>query len=639
MCDILKIDLKNVNKDILFTKFNNEEFQEYYSKLIKDASEGNTYSLNCLEFIKSFYQKKKIIEFKINYNIIMNNQFYIRNFIEKCKLIWMALIQIHTNINYDDKINDIKASNNNLKIKIDELDTKLLINNHSDNIYKNNTHNILCRFLADQLIQLIITKYTNKLNEISLNFSIFIDLFSNSEYNILSDNKIINSILGLSTNLNKKIEEYKNSNDIEIKKSLKKNIVDYLDPFNKIIFIDDITIGQDIFKKEELNQILDILFFIKNKGNVIAHPNMDLDESLKMINIPTMPLNFEIDYFYNSSLKKTIEKEIGKNLETLYDDHNLPIIIKEDKDIYYKLNNMIFENEEKYNLLKHIKDFKDGVMGDIIEKITNIRDDILSRFNISRLKKDVQTKDIIETIFEGENNKIIEGIKEFQKVFISKTDDAIKKYLNIDLEKKLSQENKNFNELIKTLEKLRLIFKNFIKLNIPRHSNLEIYINKIIDIAKFDYSSFIDEIMILEENILKEFNMELDCGNNEIIVEAYFLLMIKTYENEKKLLKEIKKKYETELIKNIINEEIEQKLKEILQYFEKEFNDSSFKLTKLINDNFFNETNGNKITYERMKYILNKILDCDISLGESKNSKLNIDSRLFNLQNSQGIKI
>ena len=618
LCEILNIDLKKKNKDILFTKFNGEEFNKYYSKLIKDASEGKTYSLNRLEFIKSYYQKKNIIEFKIDYNIIMNNQIYIRNFIEKCKLIWMELIKIHTNINYDDKINDLKNSNNNLKIKIDELDTKLLINNHSDNIYKNNTNNILCRFLADELIQLIITKYSNKLNEISLNFSIFIDLFSNSEYNVLSDSKIINSILGLSTNLNKNIEAYNKSDNKEIKENLKKKIVDYLSPFYKILFNDDIAMGQDIFKKEELNQILDILFFVKNKGNITAHPNIDLDQSLKMINKPTMPLKFEIDYFYNSSLKEKIEKEISKNLGTLYND-NLPVIIKEDKDIYYKLNNVIFEKEDKYNLFKNIKDYKDGVMGDVIEKIRNTRDDILSRFEISKLKKDVQTKDIIETIFEGKSNKIFEGIKEFQKVFISNTDDVIKKYLNIDLEKKLSQENKNFNELIKALEKLHLIFKHFIQLNIPRHSSLEIYINKIIDKSKFDYSSFIYEIIDLEQEILKEHDMEIDCENNEIIVEAYFLLMIKTYENEKKLIKEIKKKYETELIKIIINEEIEQKLNELIQYFEKEFNDTSFKLTKLINDNFFTETNANKITFERMKHILNKLLDCNISLGESKN--------------------
>ena len=35
---------------------------------------------------------------------------------------------------------------------------------------------------------------------------------------------------------------------------------------------------------------------------------------------------------------------------------------------------------------------------------------------------------------------------------------------------------------------------------------------------------------------MKENNIELDYGNNEIIVGACFVLKLKTYENEKKLL-------------------------------------------------------------------------------------------------------
>ena len=140
------------------------------------------------------------------------------------------------------------------------------------------------------------------------------------------------------------------------------------------------------------------------------------------------------------------------------------------------------------------------------------------------------------------------------------------------------------------------------------------------------------EINKLQKRILKEYDqiinfennkiqIELDCENNEIIIEAFFLLMLKTYENEKQLLKEIKKKYETELIKIIIYEEIEQKLNEIQQLFENEFNDNSYELSKLIKDNYFTEKRTDKISYERVKYIFSKILDDNISLGESKNTK------------------
>ena len=125
---------KGKNKDILFTKFNNKEFKKYYSKLIKEASKANIYSLNNLDIIKSYYQKS-IIEFKNNFSIIINSQYYLRNFIENCKLIWIKLNNIHSKINFDDKINDLRTSNNNLKIKMDQLDTKILISNYSDNIY------------------------------------------------------------------------------------------------------------------------------------------------------------------------------------------------------------------------------------------------------------------------------------------------------------------------------------------------------------------------------------------------------------------------------------------------------------------------------------------------------------------------
>ena len=182
---------------------------------------------------------------------------------------------------------------------------------------------------------------------------------------------------------------------------------------------------------------------------------------------------------------------------------------------------------------------------------------------------------------------------------------------------------------------IHLILEKFIGLNIPRHENLEIYINKILNDSEFDYSLFQIEINNFENKLLKSFDMdlnydndeilikldkenneiktELDCESNEIIMEIYFLLMIKTYEKEKQLLKEIKKKYETDFIEILIKEEIEQKLNEIKQMFEKEFVNNSNELKQSINKNFFSENKANKITYERVKYILTKILDFNIS--------------------------
>ena len=134
---------------------------------------------------------------------------------------------------------------------------------------------------------------------------------------------------------------------------------------------------------------MEILFFIKNRGNIITHPNIDLDESLKMSNISTMPIKFEIDYFYENYLKGKIEPEFNKkfeNTENIYDD-SLLILINDNEDDYYKVNNLNIKLKEKYNLFKNIKDYKDGIMGDINDKIKKIRDEVLSQLNISKIKK------------------------------------------------------------------------------------------------------------------------------------------------------------------------------------------------------------------------------------------------------------
>lgn len=61
-------------------------------------------------------------------------------------------------INYDDKLKDSRIYNN-IKIKNDELESILLIYNKSNIVYKKNTHNLISRFLANELIVSILTKY------------------------------------------------------------------------------------------------------------------------------------------------------------------------------------------------------------------------------------------------------------------------------------------------------------------------------------------------------------------------------------------------------------------------------------------------------------------------------------------------
>ena len=100
---------------------------------------------------------------------IIERESDIQQFIEKSEFIWARLDDIHRFNNYDHEINDLIISNNSLKLNIDELNAKLLIWENSYRIQQESTHNILCRFLADELLQSIIVLYHDKLDNIGLN--------------------------------------------------------------------------------------------------------------------------------------------------------------------------------------------------------------------------------------------------------------------------------------------------------------------------------------------------------------------------------------------------------------------------------------------------------------------------------------
>lgn len=73
---------------------------------------------------------------------------------------------------------------------------------------------------------------------------------------------IITSISSeLADSLNELKSNINNNND-----GLKDKIIKLIASKINLKFIDDITIEEEIFKKEELNKILDILFFIKKFG-------------------------------------------------------------------------------------------------------------------------------------------------------------------------------------------------------------------------------------------------------------------------------------------------------------------------------------------------------------------------------------
>ena len=196
---------------------------------------------------------------------------------------------IHKFIKYESKIYDLKKENEILKIKNIELMVSYNMEKYSRLIHQENTYKILCRFLADKMMHLIIDKYSKKLNPISLNLNILVNLVGNDFAQILSDNRVLDSLSTISSDMLANINQLKiNPKDEKIKSK----IINLLNTSSGIKFIGDVIIDNETFDKDELNKILDILFFIKNKGNIIAHSNININESLKSIQFQKLPVKF-----------------------------------------------------------------------------------------------------------------------------------------------------------------------------------------------------------------------------------------------------------------------------------------------------------------------------------------------------------
>ena len=83
-----------------------------------------------------------------------------------------------------------------------------------------NTHNILCRFLEDELLKNFIYNYHYYMNKVAFKSNIFLDLYSLGNYDILSNETVIKSIAYISNQLNEMGNQVKKKKENE---NLKKN--------------------------------------------------------------------------------------------------------------------------------------------------------------------------------------------------------------------------------------------------------------------------------------------------------------------------------------------------------------------------------------------------------------------------------
>ena len=640
LCQIFKINISETKNNILFSEFNDENFRNYYSKLFTKISEGNIYYLDHLEYIQSFYKGKVINSYQYPNKLIVNREKSVALLIELCKSFLNYLASDHRFLNYDTKINNLRLQNDDLKIKINEIKLELLQTKNTNKLLREDAHNILSRFLVDELLKIIIFKFQDKLDKVALKINLILDIIYEHGENMILNDDILDKIEKISDNFSKIIKELKQNPK---NKELKEKLINILESSSKINFVEDVTIGNETFNKKELNEILDVLYYIKKQGNQSAHPNIKSNEYINFKKIDKLPLTLEekSESFYKDELEEKVKKEInnklGKKLKKKCAKSIIDIIKfndsdDDDKSKYYNFNEFNLDDEEiikEYNILSNLGNYDNLVKKKIQEKIANFRNELLERFDNNIMKNKTSVSEIIEVIFEGKDEIIFNKANNFFKILLEDTDNVINKNYCVNFLKKFTDENKNLNALKNWLKDIKNILSGIDWLKILKHKNIEKIIEQKIVEHSDNFSSYISFIIFLES--LKISEVYINCSKNDLIAEACILLLTKIYNKEIKFYSYVIKTYENLLLKNLVYEEISSKLNEIRILFEKSLvNKKGILLTEIIKQYMLKK--GYKLSIDDIKYILERIINVkEIELN--KNERFNLIGKLFCLQN------
>ena len=646
----IKYEFKYKKDDIYFKHYNNDEFNNYYEKAIKKISKGNLYYLKHLKAIKSFYEKEKINiskEVIVDYDIINNREIALKEFIEKTKSYLKELSNIHRFIDYDYKINNLKKINQELIINIQKINFELLEYRKSNRKLKENTHNILSRFLADELLNYFISNFHQSMDKVAIKLNVFLELILSGNFEILSNDEVINSITSISNEFNEIINKFKQNPKDE---KLKSEIIEYIwsSKLSKITFIEDIKIGNEIFKKEDLNAILEFFLLIKNFGNKTVHPNIDISESLKILDIKDVSLEINLDLIMNEINKLKFKneifiisqipiekKELSKELENDIFIDNIIENITDDEDecLYYNSNKNEFSKismKKEYNLYGNLNKYFELTRNNIEIKMEELKNEEISRLNENALKKRAKIDEIIDVLFNEDDIKIYDITKNFVGVLNDKIKEVMKRKSKIILEEKYHIEKRNINLILELLELIQMKLYDFEKLKIIKHENLSEYVNKKILTEEDNFYKF---ILFIEKLESKNFSLfTVDSLGNEIIAEVCFLFLSKLYIIEVNNLEATIDNYEKEIFNNIVYEEISSKIKDIHKLiFESYINETPYDLTNNIKNYIKKIEETNNLSLDKIKIILSALFKKEIDL--SKNKKLSLEEKLFLFQN------
>ena len=492
------LGIKIKKESAMFEEFYGEKFKAYYKYIISQVNKGSLYYLEVLNKIANEY-KNNNLKINDNYNNFSSSIVLILELKKQIRIMNSNQIIYSLLTKYFEKINYIKFKLDYLDLenKIDLIninlqETQIIIQSvlKSEYFYQNKLLKLINRSIADSLIRFLIEKFPNNFKKIYFNFSIFENLneiYKNTPQKlekIENDNK--GAIINYMDNL-----KYKINNEE------KENTINDL----KLVFINPIKIKGDLLSVDKLNLMLEYLFLIKEKGNLITHPNSKNNTHLNEISY-----NSDLSKDKYSEVEKEKEKEklkeylykyfINKNFKNkvkaykLFDClfngkfHDLIFITEEKSEIVNQFFSEIIINDYEEDLKKKLENFSESLaqLEDIIKSLDNISLNIIEKPNLIlkeffyRLNNAIQDEKTVinflsnianfkyENSITGENylfisecfNNIIKNILKNSKKIINGFEETKKKIINN------FKIQKSINDM---LDQLREKLKNFIPFN------------------------------------------------------------------------------------------------------------------------------------------------------------------------------
>ena len=483
---------KSVHECGFFKEFGNKEFNDYYSTLIKEYKKANLFYFKIYQNIKNIYLENKL---EINEHtidlvaLLVKNEndyeIYRDNGLKASLLVHYffnlydikSMLEQEDNLLEKDKLN-IKNEENKIKLNL------LLVEN---NKYKAQIVQLLNRTIADYILRYLVQNYPHKFNAITLDLKMYNDI----KENFKGDKEYVNNFENVKKDrINQLLDSTKNKLNNSGNNNEETEISE--DYNNEIIFCDSIKKGNKVISVENLNLLLEYLFYLKDDGNSIAHPKdgnfifSQTENDLYKDNEQIIKENQLLNLLRNSLLNLELKEKISKKtlLECIFTGKydgllskiNIPEIrstVTFEKANYSNINEELVNEFRKIEETLHFFKLDYESLSSYNKNYIQIGQTTLKDF-YSRLYKSIKEKDsalnLLRNILHfNYKNCLLGNMPSFTKGCFSyiidnalkKDKDTIKKFeKSIEEHKKKRKENKILLEICKKLTEITNDYKN-----------------------------------------------------------------------------------------------------------------------------------------------------------------------------------